>query len=104
MIEKTKIDAPIQKRGTKLVVEKTEFDLSGYQGKKVTVFKDPDGSLTIESKPIHQTTICELEVPAAVITAEDTGQIDDMGTPVTREVIAPLDLSKTVIREFKEVA
>ena len=94
----------IQKRGAILVVEETEFDLSVCQGKKVTVFKEQDSSLTIESKPVHQTTICELVVPAAVITAEETGEIDDMGTPVTREVIAPLDLSKTVIREFKGVA
>ena len=90
--------------GSKLVVEGVGFDLSRYRGKKVTVFKDPDGLLTIKSKPVHQTTICELTVPQAVITAGETGEVDDMGTPVTKEVIAPLDLGKTVIKKFEEVA
>ena len=91
-------------KGSILVVEGVEFDLSKHTGKKVTVFKDPDGSITIESKPVHQTTICELEVPKAVINSEETGEIDGTGMAITREVIAPLDLSKTAIKVFKKVA
>lgn len=91
-------------KGKNLIVEGVTFDLSGYQGKKVTVFEGMDGVPTIEDKPTHQTTICELTVPQAVITAEETGKVDDMGTPVTKEVIAPLDLGKIAIKRFEEVA
>ena len=104
MTTRSKIADPIKVSGSNLIVEGVGFDLSRYRGKKVTVFKDPDGSFTIESKPVHQTTICELTVPQAVITAEETGKVDDMGTPVTKEVIAPLDLGKIAIKRFEEVA
>jgi hypothetical protein len=87
-------------KGSKLVVEDVEFDLSKHTGKKVTVFKDPDGSITIESKPTHWLTICELEVPKAVINSEETGETDATGIRMTREVVAPLDLSKTAIKVF----
>lgn len=93
----------VMMKDSKLVVDGVEFDLSDHRGKKVTVFKDSDGSITIESKPVHQTAICELEVPEPVVNAEETGELDDMDTPVTREVITPLDLSKTPIKVFREV-
>lgn len=94
----------IKVKGTKLIVDTTEFDLAPFQGKKVTVFKEYDGSYTIESKPEHYLSVCELEVPRTEINSEDTGEIDEEGMPVTREVIAPFVLSKASIREFKEVA
>ena len=96
--------ADITMKGSKLVVEGVEFDLSEHSGKKVTVFKDPDGSLTIESKPVHQTTICELEVPLPIVNSEETGEIDDLGAVITKEVVEPLDLRKIAIKTFKEVA
>ena len=87
--------------GPELVVEGVTFDLLNHLEKKVTVFKVPDGSITIEPKPFHQSTICELEVPPAVVTAEDTDEVDDMGMPMIREVIAPIDLSKVKIHIFE---
>jgi hypothetical protein len=93
--------AKITMKGSKLTVDGVEFDLSKYSGKKVTVFKDPDDSLTIESKPIHQTAICELEVPEPVVNAEETGELDAMDMPVTREVITPIDLSKVEVHTFE---
>ncbi|TRZ50372.1 MAG: hypothetical protein D4S01_06805 [Dehalococcoidia bacterium] len=89
-------------KDSKLVVDGVELDLSDHRGKKVTAFQDSDGSITIESKPVHQTTICELEVPKAVINAEDTGKMDAEGLPITKEVVTPLALSKTPIKVFRE--
>jgi len=88
----------------KLIVDTTEFDLISHQGKKVTVFQEYDGSYTIESKPFHYLAVCELEVPRASISAQETGQLDDTGTPITKEVVASFRLSKVAIREFKEMA
>lgn len=95
--------AKITANGSNLVVDGTEIDLSEHTGKKVTVFKDDDDSVTIESQPVHHVTICEFKVPKAVINSEKTGALDESGTPEIREVVTPLDISKTVITVFKEV-
>jgi hypothetical protein len=94
----------IKVKGTKLIVDTTEFDLAPFQGKKVTVFKEYDGSYTIESKPEHYLSVCELEVPLPIVNSEETGEIDDLGAVITKEVVEPLVLSKTAIKTFKEVA
>jgi len=93
----------ITKKGAKLVVDGVEFDLSEYGGKKVTIFRDADGSLTMESKPVHQVTICELVVPKAVIISKETGETDKEELPVMEDVIMPMNLGKTIIKKFEEV-
>ncbi|MFA5376658.1 MAG: hypothetical protein WC455_13000 [Dehalococcoidia bacterium] len=90
--------------GTKLIINEVDIDLSEYAGKKVTVFEETDGSLTIESKPYHYKSICELQVPLPVITSVDTGKKDKEGVAITEDSFTPIDLDKAVIRKFEEVA
>jgi hypothetical protein len=90
----------IEMNGPKLIIGETTIDLTPYQGRKVTVFQEDDGTISLESKLTHQITICELMVPAAIVTSEDTGEIDSEGMPVMREVVQSLDLTGVEIHEF----
>lgn len=95
----------IETNGPNLIIGDTIMDLTLYQGRKVTVFQEKDGSLTIESKPTHWLTICELEVPEPEITADPAAKEGDKGeTGEIKQVVKPLVLKNESIRVFKEVS
>jgi hypothetical protein len=95
-------------KDSKLIVGKVEFDLTEYQGKKVTVFQEDDGSYTIESKPTHYLTICELEIPIADVRADPDANpvVEKPGEAKTeaKPLIKPLDLKLAKLTTFKEVS
>lgn len=91
-------------KDNKLIIDAVEIDLSDHAGRKVTVFEEIDGSLTVESKPRHYQSICELYVPLPVITSIDTGKKDKEGMPITENYLTPIALDKADIRKFEEVA
>lgn len=90
----------IKKYGSKLIVNGTAIDLTPYQGQKVTVFLEDDGTITLESSPTHQLAICELQVPEKVIISEDTGEVDSEGMPVMQDVVQSLNLTGVQIHVF----
>lgn len=91
----------IEKNGSNIVIGSTSIDLTPYQGQKVTIFQEDDGSLTCESKATHQTTICELIVPKPNIVSQLTGEVDGEGKPIARDIIQPLYLTNVDIVIFE---
>ena len=97
-----KMKPKITKRGSKITVEGKTFDLSDKRGKKVSIYQEKDGSITIDSKLIHENgyQLAELEVPPRVIEMVETGETDADDMPITTPKEVPLKLGTVEVNVF----
>ena len=97
-----KMKPKISKRGSKITVEGKTFDLSNKRGQKVSIYQEKDGSITIDSKLIHENgyQLAELEVPPRVIEMVETGETDADDMPITTPKEVPLKLGTVEVNVF----
>ncbi len=93
----------ISKEGATLTVEGTTFDLSDKRGQKISVYREKDGSITIQSKSIHESgyQLAELEVPPRVIEMVDAGEVDGFGMPILEPEEQLLKLEEVEVKMWE---
>ncbi|MGE5584043.1 MAG: hypothetical protein ACM309_00665 [Bacillota bacterium] len=80
------------------VVPATTIDFTPYQGQTMRVYLNDDGTISVYPNTSHYWLLVEVNLPPQQFNYIDTGQVDELGSPILQREPIPLDLSALEVK------